>query len=100
MKDTVIELGICHANQAHGTDVVLVLHGDAWGQLAPSQTRAFLHVDQRIGIAGLLLPLVQGRERRVLVHLQHLSLLRAGLASASQYLELRTNAGIVEVAFL
>jgi hypothetical protein len=34
-----------------------------------------------------------------LVHLQHLSLLRAGLASASQYLELRTNAGI-EVAFL
>mmetsp|Transcript_31803 Transcript_31803/g.93394 ORF Transcript_31803/g.93394 Transcript_31803/m.93394 type:complete len:140 (-) Transcript_31803:320-739(-) len=99
MKDTVNELGIGHANQTDSANVVLMLHGNAWGQLAPSQARHFHHIDQRIGIARLLLPTVKGRERRVLVHLQHLSLLRAGLGSARQYLELRTNTGM-QVAFL
>ena len=97
MKHTIVEFGICHADQPNRSDVVLVLHGNARGKLTPSEARALLDVDHRVGPSCLLLSTVQSRERRILVHLKYLSLLRACLGRARQYLELRTNSSSIAV---
>ena len=92
VKDAVIEFGVSHTLQSHCPNKILVFHGDAGGELASTETRAFLNLDS--ACPGSFFSFVHCPKCSVLIHAEHLPLFAAPLACARQYLKLRAYIGI------